>query len=158
MVNIDLRLFLKAIEFGIFGVKCWPVLHAKPSEVRDLLYKWFSCSMFVWIFFAQTSFLQGITKSLVGMTSPLFPLWVVWKNYLIDPFSNYDIYGKTLTSVSFDFNEFSQIANIESKLTTYWHKGVNNLELLSSVSTISHEGRLLPQCFSANVVIIKGST
>ena len=31
-------------------------------------------------------------------------------------------------------------------------KEVNNLEM-SSVSTISHEERLLPQCFSANVII-----
>ena len=35
-------------------------------------------------------------------------------------------------------------------------KGVNNLEM-SSVSTINHGERMLPQCFSANDVIIKGS-
>ena len=39
------------------------------------------------------------------------------------------IYRKALKSVSFVLDEFSQIANIEPKLTTYWHKKVNNLEM-----------------------------
>ena len=65
-----------------------------------------------------------------------------------DPFNNDVIRGKALNSVSFVLNEFYQIANVEPKLTTYYHKRVNNLEM-SGVSTISHEERLLPQCFSA---------
>ena len=40
----------------------------------------------------------------------------------IDPFNNDVIHGKALKSVSFVLNEFSQIANTESKLTTYWNK------------------------------------
>ena len=32
------------------------------------------------------------------------------------------IRGKSLKSMSFVLNEFSQIANIDPKLTTYWHK------------------------------------
>ena len=32
------------------------------------------------------------------------------------------IRGKALKSGSFVLNEFSQIANIEPKLNTYWHK------------------------------------
>ena len=64
------------------------------------------------------------------------------------------IHKKALKSVSSVLKEFSQIANIEPKLTTYGTKGVGNLEM-SSVSMISHEERLLPQCFSANDIIIK---
>ena len=56
--------------------------------------------------------------------------------------------------MSFVLNEFSQTANIECKLTTYGTKGVNNLEM-SSVSTISHEERLLPQRFFVNDVFLK---
>ena len=51
--------------------------------------------------------------------------------------------------MSFILSEFSQIANIEPKLTTYWHK---RGEELSSVSTISHKVKVLPQCFSVNYV------
>ena len=40
----------------------------------------------------------------------------------IDPFDNDIIRVKALKSVSFVLNKFSQIANIESKLTTHWHK------------------------------------
>ena len=39
-----------------------------------------------------------------------------------DPFNDDVIHRKALKSVSFVLNEFSQIGNIESKLTTYWHK------------------------------------
>ena len=68
----------------------------------------------------------------------------------------------------FVLNKFSQIANIEPKLTTI---GLINLEL-SCVSKymrapnlhktmqlliISHEERLLPLCFSVNDFVIKGS-
>ena len=55
----------------------------------------------------------------------------------------------------FFLNKFSQIANYMG--LSWLHigtKGVNNLEM-SSVSKISHEERLLPQCFSINDVIIK---
>ena len=41
---------------------------------------------------------------------------------LIDSFNNGVIRGKALKYVSFVLKEFSQIANIEPKLTTYWHK------------------------------------
>ena len=44
----------------------------------------------------------------------------------------------------FVLNEFSQIANIESKLTTYWHKRGNKM---SGVSTISREVR---DCFHSD--------
>ena len=44
----------------------------------------------------------------------------------IDPFDNDIIRVKALKSVSFVLNKFSQIANIEPKLTTHWHKRVNN--------------------------------
>ena len=40
----------------------------------------------------------------------------------IDTFNNDVIRGKALKSVSCVLNEFSQIVNIEPKLTTYWHK------------------------------------
>ena len=40
----------------------------------------------------------------------------------IDPFNNDIICRKALKSVSFVLKEFSQIANIEPKLTTYCHK------------------------------------
>ena len=43
-------------------------------------------------------------------------------NIFIDPFSNDVIRGKALKCVNFVLNEFSQRANIEPKLTTYWHK------------------------------------
>ena len=73
---------------------------------------------------------------------------------VIDPFNNGVIRGKSLKSMSLFFNEFSQITNIEPKLTNIGTKtGVNNLEM-SSVSTISHEVRLLPQHLSVNDVII----
>ena len=65
------------------------------------------------------------------------------KASVIDPLNNDVICGKALKSVSFVLNEFSQIANIEPRLTTYGTKGVNNLEM-RSVSTISHEVRLFP--------------
>ena len=70
------------------------------------------------------------------------------------PFNNYVILRKALKSMSLVLNEFSQIANIEPKLTTYWNKGVNNLEM-SSVSMMSHEERQLTQCFSVSDIIIK---
>ena len=54
--------------------------------------------------------------------------------------------------MSFVLNEFSQIVNIEPKLTTQCLKRRAQLEM-SSVSMINHEERLLPQCFSANDVI-----
>ena len=40
----------------------------------------------------------------------------------LDPFNNDVIHGKALESASFVLNKFSKIANIEPKLTTYWHK------------------------------------
>ena len=40
----------------------------------------------------------------------------------IDPFDNDIIRVKALKSVSFVLDKFSQIANIEPKLTTHWHK------------------------------------
>ena len=40
----------------------------------------------------------------------------------IDPINNDVIPGKILKYMSFVLNEFSQIANIESHLTTYWYK------------------------------------
>ena len=59
--------------------------------------------------------------------------------------------------MSFVLNKFSQIADIKPKPTTYiWHKRVNNLEM-SSVPMISHEVRLLLQCFFANDIIIKNA-
>ena len=67
-------------------------------------------------------------------------------------FKNYVARGKAVKAVSFVLSELSQTANIETKLTTCWYKGVNNLEM-SSVSTISHEEILLPQCFSLNDMI-----
>ena len=72
----------------------------------------------------------------------------------IDPFNNDVVRWKALKSVSFVLNEFSQTANIECTLTTYGTKEVNNLEM-KSVSTISHEERLLLQHFSVNDVILK---
>ena len=45
-----------------------------------------------------------------------------------DPFNNDIIRGKALKSMSFVLNEFSQIANIEPKLPTYWHKRGDQLE------------------------------
>ena len=42
--------------------------------------------------------------------------------YLSDPFNNDIICRKALKSVSFLLKEFSLIANIEPKLTIYWHK------------------------------------
>ena len=45
----------------------------------------------------------------------------------IDTFNNDVIRGKALKSVSCVLNEFSQIVNIESKLTTYWHKSGEQL-------------------------------
>ena len=41
---------------------------------------------------------------------------------VIDPFNNDVTRGKALTSMSFVLNKFSLIANVEPKLTTYWHK------------------------------------
>ena len=41
---------------------------------------------------------------------------------VIDPFNNDVIRGKVLKSVGLVLNEFSQRANVEPKLTTYWHK------------------------------------
>ena len=62
--------------------------------------------------------------------------------YLYIPFNNDIIRGKALKSVRFVVNDFSQIANIEPKLTTYWHKTGEQTDLeMSSVSTISHEER-----------------
>ena len=52
---------------------------------------------------------------------------------LIDSFNNGVIRGKALKSVSFVLNEFSQIANIEPKLTTYWHKRGEQLRKLCLV-------------------------
>ena len=53
-------------------------------------------------------------------------------------------------------SEFSQIANTESKLTTYGHRRGGQLRNELSVSTIILEERLLPQCFeSMNDIIIK---
>ena len=72
----------------------------------------------------------------------------------VDLFNKDNIHGKAPKSVSFVLNKFSQIANIESKLITYWHIGLNNLEM-NSVPRVSQEGRLLPQCISANDVFIK---
>ena len=46
------------------------------------------------------------------------------------------IHKKALKSVSSVLKEFSQIANIEPKLTTYGTKGVGNLGM-SSVSTVN---------------------
>ena len=40
----------------------------------------------------------------------------------VDPFNNDIIRKKALKSVSFVLNKFSQMACIEPKLTTYWHK------------------------------------
>ena len=45
---------------------------------------------------------------------------------VIDPFNNDIICGKALKYVSFVLNKFSQIANVEPKLTTYWYKGADN--------------------------------
>ena len=42
--------------------------------------------------------------------------------FLIDPFNNDVIPGIALKSVRFVLNEVSQIANIEPKLTIYWHE------------------------------------
>ena len=69
----------------------------------------------------------------------------------MDPFNNDIIHRKALKSVSFVPNEFSQIVNIEPKVTTYCHKRGEQLKM-SSISTISHEERF--QCFSAKDVII----
>ena len=41
---------------------------------------------------------------------------------LIDPSNNDIICVKAPKSVTFVLNEFSQITNIEPKVTTYWHK------------------------------------
>ena len=76
-------------------------------------------------------------------------LELVW---LIDPFNNDVIHGKALKYVSFVLNKFSQIATIEPKLTTYWHKRGEQVRNEYTThylysSTISHEVRLLPQCF-----------
>ena len=50
----------------------------------------------------------------------------IWNRVIVDtihPFNSDVICGKALKYVSFVLsNEFSQIANIEPKLTTYWHK------------------------------------
>ena len=41
----------------------------------------------------------------------------------INAFNNDDVTcGKALKSASFVLSKFSQIVNIETKLTTYWHK------------------------------------
>ena len=45
----------------------------------------------------------------------------------IGPFNIDIIHKKALKSVSFVLKEFSQIANIEPKLTTYWHKRAEQL-------------------------------
>ena len=91
-----------------------------------------------------------IFPSIVSFKPELSP----WEHFIIGPFNNDAICGKALKSVSFVLYKFSQIANIEPKLTTYWHKRANNLEM-SSVSTISHKERLLPQCYSMKDVIIQ---
>ena len=51
---------------------------------------------------------------------------LVWA-FLIDPFNNDVNRGKPLKYVHFVLNKVSQIANIESKLTTYWDKGGQKL-------------------------------
>ena len=43
-------------------------------------------------------------------------------SYYIDTFNNDIFRGKALKSLSFVLREFSQIANIEPTLTTYWYK------------------------------------
>ena len=55
--------------------------------------------------------------------------YIIWLNAtktsqegVIDPFNNDVTRGKALTSMSFVLNKFSLIANVEPKLTTYWHK------------------------------------
>ena len=50
------------------------------------------------------------------------PFQEIYFPFSIDPFNNDIIRRKALKSVSFVLNEFSLIANIEPKLTIYWHK------------------------------------
>ena len=93
-----------------------------------------------------------IFPSIVSFKPELSP----WEHFIIGPFNNDAICGKALKSVSFVLYKFSQIANTEPELTTVHigTKGVHNLDT-SSVSMISHQERLLPQCYSAKDLIIQ---
>ena len=69
---------------------------------------------------------------------------IVSQNFIIDifgPFNNDDICRKALKSVSFVLNKFSQITNYYKLVL----KGEN--QEMSSVSPVTHEERLFPQCF-----------